>query len=32
MDQEEQEFLNELEKKLWTSANKLLQKLFDPEV
>lgn len=23
MDQEEQNFLNELEKKLWTSANKL---------
>ncbi len=27
MDQEEQKFLNELEKKLWTSANKLLPSL-----
>lgn len=27
MDQEEQDFLNELEKKLWTSANKLLPSL-----
>jgi len=27
MDQEEQEFLNELEKKLWTSANKLISSL-----